>query len=205
MRLAITGPTRDIVPASFALDIACLYAWTKERGPWSTVTLGFVVATYIHAGREHLLESAIVQGADHVLWIDTDMSFPPDAAIRLARHNRPIVACNYVSRDGQRTFVSTRGGQRVPTLPESTGLEAVDTVGFGLVLMRTDVVEGLGRPWFVHGRNGQGGDIGEDWMFCRALRALGREIFIDHDVSQEIGHVGQCTYRTTARAAAITV
>ena len=50
MHLAIGGPTRDSVPASFAVDVARLFAKTKERGPWPTVTIGFVAATYIHVG-----------------------------------------------------------------------------------------------------------------------------------------------------------
>ena len=66
--------------------------------------------------------------------------------------------------------------------------------------MRTDIVDGLPRPWFTHGLNAEGGDIGEDIMFCRALRAAGHQIFIDHDVSKEVGHVGTYTYRTIADA-----
>ena len=70
--------------------------------------------------------------------------------------------------------------------------------------MRTDVVADLPRPWFRHGQTDAGVDIGEDRMFCRALRAAGHEILIDHDLSKEIGHIGQYTYRP-ARAAAVAV
>jgi len=198
MRLAIGGPTRDSVPASFAVDLAQLYAHTIARGPWATVTVGFLTATYIHMGREYFLESSIRQGATHVLWLDTDMSVPPDAAIRLARHEQPIVACNYVTRDGNRTFTARRDGLRIETTAESTGLEAVDGVGFGVLLMRLDSLQSVPRPWFRHGLNAYDGDIGEDLMCCRALRAAGHPIYIDHDLSKEIGHIGQCTYRTVA-------
>jgi hypothetical protein len=200
MRLAIGGPTRDTVPAAFAVDLAQLYATTIARGPWATVTVGFLTATYIHMGREYFLEASIRQGATHVLWLDTDMSFPPETAIRLARHEQPIVACNYVTRDGNQTFTARREGQRIATTPTSTGLEAVDWVGFGVLLMRTDIMQRLARPWFRHGLNVRGGDIGEDLMCCRALRAAGHEIYVDHDLSKEIGHIGQYTYRTTCEA-----
>jgi hypothetical protein len=200
MRLVIGGPTRDSTPASFAHDLAELYA-NARSGP-REVLLRFVQSTYVHVGREAVLEESIRAGATHVLWLDTDMSFPATTAIRLLAHNRSIVACNYVMRNDRHVFTAERTGATVETLPESTGLEAVDSVGFGVLLMRTDVALDLVRPWFCHGRNPDtGADIGEDRMFCRAVRAAGHEILIDHDLSHEIGHIGQHTYRPHRQAA----
>lgn len=197
MRLVIGGPTRDTVPAAFAVDVAQLYAYTRERGPWGTdVTIGFVASTYIHVGREWFLEASRKQGATHVLWLDTDMTVPRETAVLLAMHEQPIVACNYVVRQASGIFTAYRYGQRIPTTAASTGLEQVEYVGMGAMLMRTDVVEGLGRPWFRHGLNEFGGDVGEDVMFCRGLNAAGFTIYIDHDLSKQVGHIGQHTYRT---------
>lgn len=208
MRLAIGGPTRDMVPAAFAVDLAQLYATTQAKGPWDVVTVGFIASTYIHCGREYFLDACLLQRATHVLWLDTDMAFPPELAVRLARHNRPVVACNYVTRDGSSQFTAIREDAdqmiigRVETGPESTGLEAVAAVGMGAMLMRSDVVRDLPKPWFTHGRHPKtGGDIGEDIVFCRALRAAGHTIYIDHDLSKEIGHVGTHTYRIPAPVA----
>jgi hypothetical protein len=202
MRLAIGGPTRDHVPAAFAVDLAQLYAYTKERGPWQTVTVGFLTSTYIHVGRELFLESALKQGATHVLWLDTDMSFPRESAVLLSMHDQAIVGCNYTVRYPTGLFTAQRDdGTRIPTTETSTGLEAVDAIGFGVLLMRTDIMPGMTRPWFRHGLNAHGGDIGEDIMCCRKIRQGGHEIYIDHDLSKEIGHIGQHTYRTIARDA----
>src|SRR5215471_3107189 len=197
MRLAIGGPTRDLVPASFAVDLAQLYAKTRESGPWGrNVTVGFIASTYIHVGREMFLEESLKQGATHILWIDTDMSFPPEAANWLALHQQPFVAANCVTRDGSGRFTARRDGHRVRTTEESTGLEGVHEIGFGLVLMEAAaILAGLPRPWFLHGMNEQGGDIGEDIMFCRSVRKAGHTIFIDHDLSKQVGHIGQRTYR----------
>lgn len=201
MRLAIGGPTRDTVPAAFAVDLAQLYSYTREHGPWPVVTVGFLTATYIHMGREYFLESCLRQGATHVLWLDTDMTVPPETALRLVQHDHAgeLVAGNYVTRDGSGRFTARRDGHPVPTTPGSTGLEEVDGVGFGVVLMRTDLLAGIPRPWFRHGLNATDGDIGEDLMMCRALRAAGHRIYIDHELSKEIGHIGQHTYRPLAR------
>lgn len=203
MRLLIGGPTLASVPASFAFDLAQLYAFTREHGPWTSVTMGFIQATYVHVGRETVLAGAIERQATHVLWLDTDMAFPADTAVRLAKHNRPIVACNCVMRDPRLLCTAVKDGQRVETAASSSGLERVDTVGPAVMLMRTDVVFGLARPWFEHGRNASGGDIGEDVMFCRRLTEAGHSIYIDHDLSKEIGHIGQFTFRHAGTAVAV--
>ena len=183
------------MPAAFAVDLAQLYAYTQARGPWDVVTVGFLTSTYIHMGREYFLESSIKQGATHVLWLDTDMTFPRETAVILAMHDTTMVAANYVTRDGTHRWTARRDGQPVATTPESTGLEVVDGVGFGVLLMRVEIMPGLTRPWFRHGLNEHGGDIGEDLMCCHKIRQGGHEIYIDHDLSKEVGHIGQTTYR----------
>jgi hypothetical protein len=199
MRLAIGGPTREIVPAAFAVDVAQLYAYTRERGPWGDdVTIGWVTSTYIHVGREWFLEASLKQGATHILWLDTDMSLPREAAVLLAMHERSVVACNYVVRQPSGLFTASRDGQRVATTATSTGLEVVEYVGMGAMLMRAEAVKDITRPWFRHGLNEFGGDIGEDVLFCRALAAAGHPVYIDHDLSKQVGHIGQHTYTIPA-------
>ena len=206
MRLAIGGPTRTNGPVSFAVDLAQLYAKSRESGPWGHhVTVGFIESTYIHAGREMFLEESLKQGATHVLWLDTDMTFPPETANWLVQHERSVVAANYVTRDGSSKFTARRDRIRIPTTEESTGLEEVHEVGMGVFMMDTMALHGLPRPWFRHGVNEQRADIGEDIMFCRALREAGHKIYIDHDLSKRVGHVGQRTYRYTDSEVAIAV
>lgn len=206
LRLAIGGPTRDQGPVSFAADAAALFAHTREMGPWGrNVSIGWIASTYIHVGREHFLEAALKQGATHVLWLDTDMMFPRTAALQLWMRDTPIVGCNYRVRQKTRLFTAQRNDERVHTLAHSTGLEAVDVLGMGVFFMSTDVVADLARPWFRHGVNEHGGDIGEDVMFCRALRAAGHTIYLDHDLSKDVLHVGQYDYSTVADDVAVPV
>lgn len=194
-RLWIGGPTRESVPASFALDLAQLYGKCKEHMP---TVLGFVGATYVHVGREFVVKAAYQHQATHLLWLDSDMRFPPETALRLLLHDKPVVGANYVMRRPQVTFTAMRDGQRVETTQASTGLESVDVVGMGVLLMRMDVLEGLSKPYFRHGLNDAGEDIGEDVLLCRALKAAGHDIYIDHDLSKEVGHVGQYTFGVPA-------
>jgi len=203
VRLVIGGPTLATVPASFAFDLARLYFHTRTHGPWASVTMGLLQSTYVHVGREAFLEQAMHQQATHVLWLDTDMTFPPETAYWLANHDRPFVAANCVMKDPRLLCTAQRGGQRIQTTPASSGLEAVDSVGLAVCLLRTDVVAQLPRPWFRHGVTAAGVDVGEDITFCQALRAAGVELLIDHDLSKEIGHIGQYTYRPAAAQVAV--
>ncbi len=196
MRLVIGGPTRDTVPAAFALALADLSATTHQWNAAGRIWLRFVQATYVHVGRDAVLRAAWGCQATHVLWLDTDMTFPPDTAIRLAAHHRPVVAGNCVMKTTPPLCTAQRHGQRIETRPDSMGLEVVDSVGLAVMLMHMDVVADLPRPWFRHGLTDAGDDIGEDIAFCQALRDAGHEILIDHDLSKEIGHVGQYTYRS---------
>ncbi len=203
MHLAIGGPTRDMVPMSFALDLLHLHEYTIKHGPWPTVTVGFIQSTYIHVGRELFLQAALKQGATHILWLDTDMGFPRTAALQLFAHAQALVGVNYRVRQESGIFTSQdEHGTRIQTTAASTGLESVAGLGFGMMLMDVKAVDGLPRPLFRHGLNMQNGDVGEDIMFCRTLRAAGHQIYIDHDLSKEISHVGLHSYRTIAPALA---
>lgn len=194
MRLVIGGPARESAPIQFALDLAQLYTKTYNSGLWWSVTLGFVDATYVHVGREAVILGAVQRQATHVLFLDTDMTFPADTALRLLAHHKPVVAANCVQRNPRLRYTAQRNGQRIPTYAESRGLELVDTVGCAVMLMQTDVVAGLDRPWFRHDWSGDT-DIGEDILFCDAVRQAGHAIYIDHDLSKEVGHIGQHTFR----------
>ena len=189
MKLAIAVPAMDHVSAVFANDLAKLYAETRERIPQTT--LAMVVGTFVHQARERLLHDMIeLWGATHILWLDSDMTFPSDTALRLLKHDKDIVAINYVMRRESWKPIARRDGKRISSL-DATGLERVDDVGMGVFLMKTSVVQNIPSPRFWYSTLTET----EDLYFCKLLRTAGHEIWIDHDLSREVGHVGQITYR----------
>lgn len=189
MRLAIAVPAHDTVPALFAVDLARLYAATCAAVP--LVLLAPAIGTFVHQARENLLRDVVsLWGATHVLWLDADMTFPPDAALRLLAHDKGIVAANYVTRVAPSRPTARRDGQRISSA-EATGLEAVDHVGMGVFLMRTSVVEDIPSPRFWYSTPTET----EDVYFCNLLRSKGHTIYVDHDLSKDVGHVGMHTYR----------
>ena len=129
MRLAIGGPTRDHVPAAFAVDAAHLFAYTRERGPWgSDVSMHFVESTYIHVGREWFLEASLKQGATHILWLDTDMSVMRETAVLLAATSlRAAVAASLSSSPTALRLTVSRPASSLVVDVEAEAVTGVDT------------------------------------------------------------------------------
>lgn len=189
MRLAIAVPALDYGPSPFAFALARMYAVTMASVPM--VTLAPMVGTFVHQAREQLLHDVTnIWGATHVLWIDADMDFPPDTALRLLRHGKDIVAANYTTRVPPQRPTARYEGKYVYSADKS-GLEPVDHVGMGVFLMHASVVENLPRPRFWYSTPTET----EDVYFCNLLRKAGHTIWIDHDLSHEVDHLGLHRYR----------
>lgn len=209
LRVMIAVPTHDQVPAMFAYDLGRMMGFLgascvgPER-PIEAMSLTFCPGTYIHSARQELAEHALQEGADYVLWIDSDMRFPKDALIRLLQRREDIVGINYSNRGVPPDFVAIKEvspPQPCVTGPDSEGLEEVEAVGFGMVLMRTNVLrmldppERLGHPWFWHDwLPDLDQQVGEDVFFCRLAREAGFSVYIDHDLSRDCAHIGQLEY-----------
>ena len=192
-KVAVCVPARDSVSAGFAFDLA------RVCGAANTdLFLLTSMGTLIVNQRSDLAKLAIEGGATHILYLDSDMRFPRDTLDRLLAHNKPIVAANYVTRRFPiRTvaYANDTDLTTVDTLPESTGLEPVASVGMGVMLVSVEVFKSLQAPWFMIGYSQKTGEFsGEDIFFCRKARAAGFEVLIDHDLSKEVKHTGTLDY-----------
>ena len=99
---------------------------------------------------------------------------------------------------GPTAQIYKENGERelVYTMPESTGLQEVGSVGMGVMLIKANVFAKLAEPWFeTPWRHDKRGYIGEDVFFCKKAREAGFKIWIDHDVSKEIGHIGMFEFK----------
>lgn len=156
------------------------------------------------------IRAALENGATHVLWVDSDILMQPDAALRLFQHNLPAVAANYVIKTLEFVPVSSdEEGERVDSVGKK-GLEKVTATGLGFFLTDAKIYEKMRWPWFGH-RWFYAGDkdpvqIGlpkepkdwpasfEDAYFSDRIREAGYDIWIDHDLSLELGHYGGSIY-----------
>jgi hypothetical protein len=144
--------------------------------------------------RRKIVKNAQGEGFSHILWIDDDMTFPANTLDRLMDHKLPIVGCNCTTRRLPVKTTAILNDQRIPSTGQH-GLQKVDGVGFGVLLTETAIFERLPEPWFAtpfdpNAKPGVSHFLTEDLWFCCLARRFGFDVWIDHDLSQEIGHIG---------------
>jgi hypothetical protein len=162
--------------------------------------------TLIFDQREKLVEIALKEGADAILFIDSDMRFPRDMIQILLSRKADIVGVNATSRrqpvlpcalnlqmiDNPKDDEPNHRWVKVDSRGKE-GIEKVTAVGFGVVMIRKNVFEKIPRPWFDVGW-GKWGVIGEDVHFCAKAFDNGIETHVDHSLSKHIKHIGVYEY-----------
>jgi len=193
-------PTGESVKMGFAFDLAHLVGTTVAHTPDIVVSPLMLQGSILPSTRQNIVLEALGSEATHILWIDSDMRFPADTLLRLLEHDKDIVACNATTRKMPIVPVTKKKVdgviELVYTKPESHGLEAVDFIGFGCVLTKVDVFRRLPLPHFHLLYRKETAEFGgEDSFFSYHAKANGFELLIDHDLSKEIGHIGDFTYQ----------
>lgn len=173
----------------------------------------FVCSGIIQEARHRLFFEALKWDADYILWCDSDHIFPHDAINRLLSHGLDIVGCNYARRTmpGQPTAptsaVHERAGKAeqlcytTKDKAEAGLVEKVDHMGLGLCLMRMSILEKLTEKAEADGfasfmplfhweaKDGGRGSVGEDVYFFKKCREAGLDVWCDHGLSWEVGHI----------------
>lgn len=156
--------------------------------------------------RNRLLKLAMESGATHMLWLDDDHIFPDWALARLAKADCDIIGINQPTRfppylptaraaDGSRIYTTEADAK-------AGRIEQVGGIGFPMVLMRMGIVKKLEAA-----AKRDGGELfplfnfspsedplvngGEDGFFCGRCEDAGVPIYIDHQLSWSVGHVGE--------------
>jgi hypothetical protein len=153
-----------------------------------------MVSSLLPSSRDGLVELGLSRPeATHFLFLDSDMVFPRHTLERLLVHDLDVVACNYAVKQVPPYPVTTYlNGAYVYTNDDSTGLEQVGGIGMGVALFKRRVFEEIVRPRFlVAWRERQKSYVGEDIFLCNLLHTAKIPLIIDHDLSKEVGHMGQ--------------
>jgi hypothetical protein len=159
-----------------------------------------VQTTIISTGRSNAAEAALRCGATHLLFIDSDMVFPPFAPQALLQHDLPVVGCTYCPRRPpfrllHKELGDVRGAVNPPKphlAPDETGVREVLRMPTGMLMIRADVLKAMRQPYFRFANiDGKAETVGEDYLFCDDARALGFKIWLDCDLSRSIGHIAQ--------------
>ena len=158
MRIAVCVPHYGPLNARFVASLTQMIAATAGRDVNFNGELvrPRIIPLFAESGpldykRTLLVKRAREQGAHYIQWIDNDQTFPADASLKLARHDLPIVGCNYVQRNGppQPTAMGLDGAWVATVEAKGDAVERVASVGFGFCLMKAQVFDQIAQPWFT--------------------------------------------------------
>lgn len=193
--VAVCMATMAFMPAATSGNLGALCAQTVAGGRKLGVTdftLHTQDMTYIPVSRESLAVKALDAGATHILWLDHDMRFPTDAALRLLARGQSYVGALYPRR-GPPTLTTAYTMAHTPMKRGGTGLEKAVVMGLGVCLIGAEVFAAIPHPWFESGYR-EGKFRGEDENLCERALAAGFQPYVDHDLSREVRHIAQVEY-----------
>lgn len=202
LKIGICIPSRGEMEIGTAFDLAvmCAYDARFRLGDQAIYT---VAGTLIFDQRQKLAEAAIDEGCDYILWVDADMRFPKNTIERLLAHNKDIVGVNATTRtipvkstakNLEIDFDKKENHWLAVSSKGKTGIEQVTAIGCGVMLVKREVFLKTPKPWFWFEQIPGEKLLGEDVYFCVKAFDAGFETWVDHGLSNEIGHVGRYTY-----------
>lgn len=199
IRLITAVPSMGTWDYRFGMCLAAMvsaFAQVRAGLGRQSMVLRHHKGSVLSKSRHQLLMSGLDFNATHLLFLDSDMTFPPLTAHYLLKRQRRVIAANCPTKNFP-SIPTARGKDNVIITSEGkTGVERVWRIGTGVMLLDLSIFRKVKGPWFeVHWDEGTGDYVGEDWFFCQLLETHGIPIFIDHELSQNIGHVGDHEYR----------
>lgn len=161
---------------------------------------GYTVAE----NRNYCVEQAKRNGSEYLLFIDDDMTFPPNTLESLLSHKKEVVGVRSYSRCfplSQTVGVQDKNGdymhpnKHMPhQLELPPELTEVYFVGMGIGLIDLKVFEKIKSPYFMftYDKNGQVKN-GEDGTFCAKVKKEGMKVWCDPTIP--VGHLGEHEFK----------
>jgi len=145
-------------------------------------------------GRNLLIEAAKQNNCTHILLIDDDMAYKPEALLQLLSHDKDIVSGLYLSRAyPHQAFVFDLADEDGAAFPmylldnDKQRLKPIIAAGFGFVLIKMSVFDKLEKPYVRLGELNK-----EEWCddigFFKRVREAGVQSYVDMECC--VGHMG---------------
>lgn len=194
--LAIGFPlVNDEVPVPFFLSYETMNKPDKytllvpkfPHGPWNC---------NIDEARESIVWQALQKGASHLLFCDTDQTYPPDTINKLASHE--VDVCGVLVHRRWPPFDPIMFRGKFPRYEHvsdeemfSGNLVEVDATGTGCLLINMKIFDSIKDPFFKldehKEESGITRTVGEDFYFFRKIKDAGIKAFVDTSV--KVGHL----------------
>ena len=177
-QVVICIPTNGMMHSLSAFCLTNAIRFTEKQG--IPVVLEMDAGTVLSNQRQVLLDSAInTHRADHIMWFDSDMTFPEDVIVRLLEHNKNVVCATYSKR--VEPFHATAFYNINPVEPVDVsghGLAEIKYTGMGCVLMKANIINEIPSPHFPLKWHAPSSSWhGEDMGFCEVLSQNNVKIF----------------------------
>jgi len=203
MRVCVLSPIVHMEP-QWIRAVVNAVAYSHSQG-LRVEDMGIIERTVVHWARNELVRAALPLKSihddkpfSHFMWLDSDHIFERDLICHLARHfvrpevdmisalyfnrTKPYFPVAYVQDTNENPYT------HYPLIEVPNCLCEVDSVGFGAIMTKREVFEGMEDPWFhMTGRNGE--HVGEDMSFCVHAKQAGFRVFLDGQY--KLGHFGE--------------
>ena len=167
----------------------------QKKSPRYVFALGAVGEILVSYARERIAEAALEHGCEYLFFVDDDMMVPVDLFYKLVANGKDICAALAFTRnpdhkavcyETKEGFDQSSGSQYgftkfVENYPKDQLFEC-DAVGFGAVLIRTEVLKKIPQPWFFGMER-----TGEDITLCIKARKAGFSVWMDSRI--KLGHL----------------
>ena len=205
LRMLVAVPSGQHWFAQFGIDLVTMvssFVNIKVPGYRSQeLRVANIRSSILSKNRLDAVKAAKAAHSHYILFLDTDHTFPKDLPQRLLSHGKLIVAANCVTKQvpaqpTARLFSST-DPQGIPCYsdPGKKGIEQVWRVGTGVMLINMKVFDKIGMGvWDMKYLPEADTYQGEDWSFCQACEQANIPIWVDHELSREVGHIGSLEY-----------
>lgn len=193
VRILIAVPTAKYIESETFKSIYNL----EKKDNW-VVDVQFFYGYRVDQVRNLIADYTIKGNYDYVLTVDSDMVLPSSALTSLLDRNKGIVSGVYLKKELDKKIPEMYGGEVVDEngqtdynwiISQQGNVVPIYTCGFGCVLIKREVLEKIGYPWFEYHTSYEFKDsISEDTDFCLKALDKGYKIYLDTNVLCE--HIG---------------
>ena len=176
----------------FAMAVATTISLGHEIGLEDVDIMGGINRSNVAQARQDVI-SYVQQTRKHthIMLFDDDMVFPPDVVIKLAKHKKKFIFPNVAQKDPTKVkgVCLDGAGERI----DSTGRSGLEQVSWGTLactLIDVNCFIDVHPPHFAIEWNADRGFyIAEDHYFMKLMKKY-TELWCDHDLSQDVKHIG---------------
>ena len=169
-------------------DLKCDFLLSPQNGP------------YLDDNREASASDARADESDYLLFVDTDMAFPPFALRQLIEAKKDVIGANYYEKRLPLVSTVKMANAKGELLQDNEHVRMdlptepfpVAGLGAGLLCINMQrMVEMMAPPYFAFADQ-HGFRMGEDLAFCTRARKAGLQVWCDPTIP--VAHIGDYPY-----------